>query len=144
MKVLKNNFYKNIASILCNPNTRLKSSQVLVLFARALATYPAKSIYCLTAHRVINFIEKNINNVQLMIDIMKDEGEDQEIIDTVIQLKDHPTITTQNECLQFCKVLADYVKWAGVLKASHGFINTLDIIDTDEEPEDLPVHHQYQ
>lgn len=129
-----------MASILCNPSTQLKSSQVIVLFARALATFPSKSIYCLTAHRVITYIEHNINNVQLMIDIMKDEGEDQEIIDTVEQLMNHPTITTQNECLEFCKVLADYVKWASVIKVKESFINTLDIIDDDEDPTDIQEH----
>ncbi len=129
-----------MASVLCNPNTSLKSSQVIVLFSRAISTFPSKSIYCLTAHRIIHFIENNINNVQLMIDIMKDEGEDQEIIDTVVQLKDNPTITTQNECLQFCKVLADYVKWASVIKVKGSFINTLDIIDDDDDPTDISEH----
>lgn len=140
LKTLRNNFYKNIASVLCNPNTQLKSSQVIVLFSRAIATFPSKSIYCITAHRVLHFIENNINNVQLMIDIMKDEGEDQEIIDTIDQLKDNPTITTQNECFQFCKVLADYVKWASVIKVKNSFINTLDIIDDDEDPTDIAEH----
>ena len=144
MKTLRNNLYKDIASVLCNPKGNLKSSQTIILFSRVISIYPSKSIYCLVASRVISFIEKNIFNINLMIDIMKDEGEEQEIVENIQFLMNNPTIRTQSECIKLCQLLADYVKWAGVLKAKKSFVKSMDIID-DEEPENLreSVEHTY-
>lgn len=140
MKTLRNNIYKDIASILCSPKPDLKTSQNIVLFSRAISTYPSKSVYCLVAHRVINFIEKNIMNMNLMIEIMKDEGEDSEIIENVEFLMNNPTIKTRAECVRLCQLLSDYVKYAAILKVKDSFIRTIDMIDEDEDPSDLHDH----
>ena len=140
MKTLRSTLYKDIASVLCSQKGELKTSQTLVLFSRAISVYPSKSIYCLVAHRIMSFLEKNVNNIDLIVEVMKDEGEDQEIIENIMFLKSNPTITTQAECLKLCSLLADYIKWAGVLKVKDSFISTLDIIDDDDDPEDLKDH----
>lgn len=141
MKTLRNAIYKNIASILCNPKNNIKTSQMIILFSRAISTYPSKSIYCLISHRIISFIEKNVNNINLILEVMRDEGEDQEIIDNITFLMNNPTITTQAEISQLCRVLSDYVKFAGVLKCEDSFIKTFDIInESDDDPENLHEH----
>lgn len=133
MKTLKPTIYRNIASILCSDNTDFRSSQNLLLFSKVLSTYPAKSEYYLAAHRVLSFYEKNIFKISLIIEIMKDEGEDEEIINIVEQLNREPTIKTQAEVFRFCKVLADYVKWAKMLQKKNSFLNALDLMDADDE-----------
>lgn len=110
MKKFRNNIYKDIASILCNPKNDMKTAQTIILFSRALSTYPSNSIYCLVANKVLSFIEKNIMNVSLMLEVMKDEGEDEEIIENVEFLMNNPTITTQTEFNKLCQLLSDYVK----------------------------------
>ena len=78
---------------------------------------------------------------------MREEGEDQEIIDTIEQLMNNPSIRTQAECVRLCRLLADYVKWARILKVKDSFIKTLDIIDSDDDPVDMKDHiemlHKY-
>lgn len=71
---------------------------------------------------------------------MREEGEDQEIIDTIEQLMNNPSIRTQAECVRLCRLLADYVKWARILKVKDSFIKTLDIIDSDDDPVDMKDH----
>lgn len=141
MKTLRNAIYKDIASVLCNPKNNIKTSQMIVLFSRTISTFPSKSIYCLVAHRIISFIEKNINNINLILEVMRDEGEDQEIIENISFLMNNPTITTQAEISKLCGVLSDYVKYSGILKCEDSFIRTFDIINQcDDEPEDLHEH----
>jgi replicative DNA helicase len=65
---------------------------------------------------------------------MKDEGEDTEIIDNIKLLRDHPSITAQSEVTSLCIILADYVKYAKILKVKNSFIQALDLIDDDEAP----------
>ena len=132
MKTLKNNIYKNIASILCSEKNDFKTAQNVVLFSRIISTYPSKSIYCLVASRIISFIEKNINSISLIIEVMRDEGEDEEIITNVEFLRDNPTIKTQAEVTRLCTVLADYIKFHKILKLKNSFISTLDMIDDDD------------
>ena len=132
MKTLKNNIYKNIASILCSEKNDFKTAQNVVLFSRIISTYPSKSIYCLVASRIISFIEKNINSISLIIEVMRDEGEDEEIITNVEFLRDNPTIKTQAEVTRLCVVLADYIKFSKILKLKNSFISTLDMIDDDD------------
>ena len=132
MKTLKNNIYKNIASILCSEKNDFKTAQNVVLFSRIISTYPSKSIYCLVASRIISFIEKNINSISLIIEVMRDEGEDEEIITNVEFLRDNPTIKTQAEVTPLCTVLADYIKFSKILKLKNSFISTLDMIDDDD------------
>ena len=133
MKTLRNNIYKDIASILCCMNSDFRTSQNVVLFSRVLSTYPSKSIYCLVSNRVTSFIEKNIFNTSLMVEIMKEEGEDEEIIENIEFLIKNPTIKTKSECSRLCQLLADYVKFARILKIKDSFIKTLDIIDNDDD-----------
>lgn len=132
-KTLKSNIYKNIASILASDRTEFKTAQNIVLFSRIISTYPSKSIYCLVAERLIHFIEKNINNVSLIVDIMKDEGEDEEIITNVEFLHNNPTIKNQSEVTRLCVVLSDYIKYAKILKLKNSFIQTLDMINEDDD-----------
>ena len=75
-----------------------------------------------------------------MVEVMKDENEEQEIIENIQFLRNNPTIKTQSECMKLCELLSDYLKWAGVLKVKNSFIRTLDIIDEDDEPGDLKTH----
>lgn len=140
MKTLRSSLYKDMASVLCSTKGDMKTSQTIVLFSRAISVYPSKSIYCLVAHRILSFLEKNINNIDLMVEVMKDENEEQEIIENIQFLRNNPTIKTQSECMKLCELLSDYLKWAGVLKVKNSFIRTLDIIDEDDEPGDLKTH----
>lgn len=137
MKTLRNNIYKDIASILCSTTSDFRTSQNVALFSRTLIVYPSKSIYCLVANRVISFIEKNIFNVSLMIDVMKDEGEDEEIIENVEFLMNNPTIKTQAECTRLCQLLADYIKYEKILKVKDSFIKSFDVIDSDDDAVNL-------
>ena len=132
MKTLKNNIYKNIASILSSDNVEFKTMQNVVLFSRIISTYPSKSIYCLVASRLISFIERNINSISLIIEIMKDEGEDEEIITNVEFLNKNPTIKTKAEVTRLCVVLSDYIKYSKVLKVKNSFLSALDMIDDEE------------
>jgi hypothetical protein len=134
MKQLKASLYKNICSILVSDNPSLRTSQNQVLFSRVLSEYPSKSIHYLTAHRLLSFFEKNVNSVQLILEIMADEGEDEEIIENVKFLHDNPTITSQAEVTKLCLLLADYVKYSKILKIKSSFIQSLDLIDDDDAP----------
>ena len=125
--------YKNIASILASDKTEFKTAQNLVLFSRVISTYPSKSIFCLVASRLIHFIEKNINSVSLILEIMKDEGEDEEIITNVEFLHNNPTIKTQAEVIRLCVILADYIKYSKILKVKNTFLSTLDLIDEEDD-----------
>ena len=133
MKTLKPAMYRNIASILCSDNNNFRSSQNLLLFSKVLSTYPAKSEYYQVAHRMMSFYEKNIFKISLILEIMRDEGEDEEIIDIVEQLNREPTIQTQAEVLRLCRVLADYIKWAKMLQKKDSFASALDLMDSEDE-----------
>ena len=139
MKTLRNSLYKDMISILCSSKRDLTSAQAVVLFERAITIYPSKSIYCLAVHRLISYIEQNIKNVDLILNVMKDEGEDKDIIDAIELLKEKPTISTQSEANRLCKLLADYIKYASILKVKEPFLKSLDIIE-DEEEENLHDH----
>lgn len=131
-KTLKSDIYKNIASILSSDGNKFKTAQNIVLFYRVISTYPSKSIYCLIANRLLSFIEKNVNSISLILEIMRDEGEDEEIISNIEFLHNNPTIKTQAEVTRLCVVLADYVKYANILKVKNSFLTTLDMIDEDD------------
>ena len=131
MKTLKPALYKNIASILSSDNQDFRSAQNLLLFNRVLSTYPSPSPYCLAANRLLSFYEKSVNKISLILEIMRDEGEDEEIINTIEQLNSEPTIKTQAEVLRLCQVLADYVKWAKMIQKKNSFLSTLDIIEDE-------------
>lgn len=133
MKTLKPAVYRNIASILCSDNMNFRSAQNLLLFSKVLSTYPAKSEYYMTAHRLLSFYEKNVYKISLILEIMKDEGEDDEIINIIEQLNREPTIKTQSEVIRLCKVLSDYVKWAKMIQKKDSFLAVLDMIDSEDE-----------
>lgn len=133
MKTLRNNVYKDIISILCSAKKDLNNAQAVVLFERALSTYPSKSSYWIAAHRLIAYIEQNIKNVDLILDAMRDEGEDKETIEIIEFLKNSPTISTQAECNRLCKHLVDYIKYSKILKAKEPFLKCLDIIEEDDD-----------
>lgn len=133
MKSFRKQVYQNICSILASDDKNFKSAQNAVLFSRAISTFPSKNIYCLTASRLLHFYEKNILNPDLIIDVMREEGEDEEIINTVIQLREHPTITMQHEVTKLCQVLADHIKYSKVLKLKEPYMQALDLINDDDE-----------
>lgn len=64
---------------------------------------------------------------------MRDEGDDNELIETVEFLMDNPTITTQSECSRLCRLLADYIRYANIINVKNSFIKVLDVIDSDED-----------
>lgn len=130
---LKNTIYKNIASILASDDMTFKTAKNIVLFSRLISIYPSKSIFCLISHRIISYIERNIINVSLMIDIMKDEGEDDEIISNIEMLNRSPSIQTRAEVERLCEVLSDYVKFYKILHAEDSFITSLDLIRDDDD-----------
>jgi replicative DNA helicase len=134
MKQLKSNIYKSICSILSSEKATFKTAQNVILFSRVVNEYPSKNPYCLTIKRILSFFERNVISIPLIIDTMKDEGEDEEVIQNIEYLKDHPTITTQAEVTQLCMLLSDYVKYSKILKVKNSFVGTLDVIDDDETP----------
>ena len=110
MKTLKTSIWKNIASILSSDHMEWKNAQNMVLFARVITTYPAKTIYYQVCERILHFMEQNIHSISLILDTMRDEGEEPEIISNIEILSKNPTITTLAEVQRLCRVLVDYVK----------------------------------
>lgn len=144
MKKLKNSIYKNIASILCCEKDGFRTTQNIVLFSRIIQTYPSKSIYCLLINRLIAFFERNVMSISLIIEIMKDEGEDPEIIQNVELLRKEPTIKSQAEVTRLCMILSDYIKYAKILQVKKSFIKTLDMIEDEEAGVKEVVDAMYQ
>jgi hypothetical protein len=136
--------YKNIASILSSDNPEFRSAQNVVTFSRIISIYPSKSVYCLAAHRIISYLEKNINRVSLILDIMRDEGEDEEIINTIDQLHRDPTIKTKTEVNQLVRILADYIRWEKVLKLKESWLSSIDMIDDENAPIKETVDTMYK
>lgn len=137
---LKNNLYKAICSCLVSKHKEFKSARNLVTFSRAIQTYPSKSIYCLAANRIIHHFEQNIFDINLIIEIEKsqDEGSDQysdsaELISAIESIKANPTVTTAAECRRLVLILADYVKYAKILKVKQTFLKCMDLLDEDDE-----------
>lgn len=132
MVTLKNNMYKNIASILASTNDDFKSSQNLLVIARILQAYPSKSLYYILSVRLLHYIEQNIKSIDLIIEVMKTEAEDEEIIENATMLSKNPTIKTSQEVLSLMRILLDYVKYKNVLKKKDTFLKALDIINDDD------------
>ena len=133
MKQLKNNIYKNIASILISDKNGFRSANNIVLFSRIVQTYPSKSIHCLVINRILSFFEKNVYSVSLIVDIMKNEDEDEEIVSTIEFLYNNPSITNLQEVNKLCTILCDYLKFSKILKVKNTFLSTLDLIDEDDD-----------
>lgn len=129
---LKQTLYKNMTSTLIQRDFR--SSQNVILFSRILSAYPSgKSVYYQTCHRLISYLERGVKDIGLIISVMKDEGEDEEIVNTLIDLSNNPSITTIAEVATLVKVLTDYLKYANLLKAKNSFITSLDMLDDDDD-----------
>jgi replicative DNA helicase len=77
-------------------------------------------------------MEQNVFSIPLIVETMKDEGEDEEIISNIELLNKQPTVTTLAEVQKLCIVLADYIKYAKILKVKDSFLSTLDMIDDDD------------
>jgi replicative DNA helicase len=129
---LKNNIYKNMLSILVSNQSDLHNQQTISLFSRVLSEYVSKSDEYLAAHRVLSMYEKNINSVPLIIETLRDEGEDDEIIKTIELYNREPAIKTKQEADKLCSILADYVRYSRVLKVKNAFIQSIDMLEDDE------------
>ena len=129
MKKFNTSLYKNMASILCCGNKEFQNAQNLVLISRCVQIYPSKSIYCLIINRIISYFERNVMDISLILDIMRDEGEDVEMIQTIEMLRKNPTIKSKAEVNRLCCILSDYVKYSKILKQKESFIQALDLID---------------
>jgi len=134
MKTLKTSLYRAMASILVSDNAEFKSIRNVTLFSQVLSIYPSKVIYALVAHRVISFYEKNIFKIDLLKEVMTEEGEDQEVINTIDELRASPEVTTSSEVTELCIMFADYIKWSRILKKKDSFLSSLDMVDADEAP----------
>lgn len=130
---LKNSIWKAIASIIVSDDTSYKSASNMVLFSRVLQTYPSKSIYFQISHRVVSYFERNVFKMSLIIESMREEGEDDEIINAINSLRENPEIKTQAEVVKLCQLLSDYVKYAKILKVKDSFIQSLDMISEDDD-----------
>lgn len=123
-----------MASIIVSDNSDFRSARNTTLFSQVISIYPSKSIYCLVAHRVMSFFDRNILKMDLVLEVMTEEGEEQEVIDTIKQLRQNPDITTSAEVTELCIMLADYIKYSRILKKKDSFLQTLDLMDADEAP----------
>ena len=98
--------------------------------------YPTKGSWYQTCHRLIHYLEMNIRSVPLIIETMRDEGEDQEIVSNIENVRREPTIKTVQEVTQLCSLLNDYVKYAKILQSKDSFIKCFDIL----EEKDASIH----
>ena len=123
-----------MCSIMCSDDKSLRNAQTQVLFSRVLSEYPSKSPFYLSLHRLISYYEKGMSNVNLILEVMEDEGEDSEIIDNIRFLNKNPSIVNRTEATELCAVLSDYVKYAKLLKVKNSFVKTLDMLEDDDAP----------
>ena len=119
-------------SILCNPDRKFRSSVYVNIIKKACTVYPSKSLDCLSILRMINYIEKNVFAINLIIEMMEDENEDPEILSNVKKRQAQLTIKTESEAKQLLDIVADYVKYHKILTSKNSFVQALDLI-TDEE-----------
>ena len=129
---LRNTIYRDILSILVSEHNELRTQQVISLFARTLSEYPSKVIECLAAGRVISYYERSINSISLVIESMREEGEDEDIIDTIESLRNNPTIKTVQEVNHLSKILVDYVRYSKLFKVKNSFVKSLDMLEDDD------------
>ena len=135
MKQLKTSLYRAIASILVSDNMEFKSAQNTTLFSQILTMYPSNScIYALLAHRIISYYERNIFKIDLIKEVMTEEGEDEDLVRCIDELIKSPEVTTSTEVTELCILFADYIKWSRILKKKESFLSTLDLVDADEAP----------
>ena len=123
-----------MCSIMCSDDKSLRTAQTQVLFSRVLSEYPSKSPYYLALYRLISYYEKGMSNINLILEVMEDEGEDSEIVENIRFLNKNPSVINRTEATELCNVLADYVKYSKLLKVKNSFIKTLDMLEDDEAP----------
>lgn len=136
MKTFKPAIYKNIASALTNDDDTFRSASNVILFTRVLRQYPSKSIWYQICDRMIHYMDQNLRSISLIIETMRDEGEDPEIISNIEMIRKDQPLKTITDLTQLCVVLNDYVKYAKLLKTKDSFIQTLDML----EDEDINIH----
>lgn len=129
---LKNSIYKNILSCLVSNQPELRTQQIVSVMSRALNEYPSKSLEYCAAHRVIHYYEKSINSLSLILECMRDEGEDEEIIQLIELLNREPSIKTKQEATQLCELLYDYMKYSRALRVKNKMVNALEVLEDDE------------
>lgn len=144
MKTLKSLIFKNIASVLTNDDESFRTAGNMILFSRTLHNYPSKSIWYQICDRMIHYFDQNIRSVTLIIETMRDEGEDQEIISNIELLRKNQPIKTAQDVSQLCTVLNDYVVYAKLLKTRDSFLRTMDILDEDDTNIHQAVEQAYQ
>lgn len=138
---LKNNLYKAILSCLVSKHKEFRCARNLITFSRAIQIYPSKSIYCLAANRIIHHYEQSVFDIDLIIEIERSECDDPELVETIKNTRENPTIKTMGEVRKLMPVLADYVKYAKMLKAKNTFLKCLDLLEEDDE---YNVHEQVE
>ena len=132
-KTLRTQLFKHIASVMSSDDESFKSASNIILFTRTLRMYPNKSIWYMICDKLIHYNEQNIHSVPLIIETMKDEGEDPEIISNIEMLRSNQPIKTQSEVTKLCSVLNDYVVYAKLLKDKDSLIKTIDMMDDSDE-----------
>ena len=132
MKTLRPALWKSIASVMLSDHQDWKSAKNMVLFSRAVTTYPSKSEFYLACERIIHYMEQNIMSVPMIIETMKNEGETDDVLNVTQILRQKPTINTTAEVQRLCSVLSDYIKYSKILKVKDSWIKTLDLIDDDD------------
>ena len=124
--------WKNIASVLSSNRQEWKTPKNMIIFAKIVSIYPSKSEFYLASQRIIHYTEQNIISIDMILETMKSEGEDEEIISTIEMLNKQPSVSTLAEVQRLCSVLVDYVRYAKILKVKDSFIKAMDMIDDDE------------
>jgi len=138
---LKNTLYKAILSCLVSKHKEFRCARNLVTFSRALQIYPSKSLYCLAANRIIHHYEQSVFDIDLILEIERSESDDPELVSTIENTIQNPSIKTMGEVRKLMPVLADYVKYAKMLKVKNTFLKCLDILEEDDENN---IHEQVE
>lgn len=139
MKALRQVLYRDMLSVLCNPDRKFRSSTNVAIIQKTVLTYPSKSLDCLCINRIISYIDRSITSITLIIETMKDEEEDQEIIDNIEKRMNDITIRNDSEVKQLLAILADYVKWSKLLKRKDSFIQSFDML-SDDVSDQVNIH----
>lgn len=124
--------WKNIASVLSSNRQEWKNPKNMVIFAKIVSIYPSKSEFYIACQRIIHYTEQNIVSIDVILETMRSEDEDDEIISTIELLNKQPSVTTLAEVQRLCSVLVDYIRYAKILKVKDSFIKAMDMIDDDE------------
>lgn len=144
MKTLKSAIFKNIASVLTTDDASYRTATNMILFARTLHAYPSKSIWYMICDRMIHYFDQNIRSVSLIIETMREESEDPEIISNIELLRKDQPIKTPQDLQKLCVVLNDYVIYAKLLKSKDSFLQTMDMLDDDDTNIHDAIQQAYQ